>query len=289
MKKTLFLIVFTILSLSTHAQDEAAAFELNQEFNLWNFQRGDQAYVFADVAYIRDYPSLESKVIDSLAEGHQVVIRSEAYNGNTIRGFYAPWHEVTYTKDKKQAKGFIWLGLLAFNGSRNEAGELFIYGFKKYRTNNGYSPYYESELKVFNKKQEFLTKEIFHAEVNGQSAIETKILSGMGLENIQNIHRVSFLGEACGIPSRSYYFAWNGTNLIHFPEKMNVSDGGIFYHEETILFPSEHKGDPKMIYKNIIDAENISEDYENPTFIETKHQQEFTWDGRFLSEIIRMY
>ena len=289
MKKTLFSLLFTTLSFLMHAQEEAAAFELSQEFNLWNFQKGDHAYVFANVAYIRDYPSLESQVIDSLSEGNQVVIRSEAYNGNTIRGFYAPWHEVSYVKGKKQQKGFIWLGLLALNASENETGELFVYGFKKFSPSTAYAgAYYEAELKVFDKKQERIAKEIFHAEVNGQTAIETKILSGMGLENIQNIHRVGFLSEACGIPTRYYYFAWNGTNLIHFPAKMTVADAGVFYHDETILFPSEHKGDPTMIYKNIIDAENVSEDFDAPRFIETKNQQEYTWDGRFLSEIIRM-
>lgn len=289
MKTLTFLILFTVLSIFTRAQEKAAAYALNLEFNLWNFQKADTAYIFADVAYIREYPNLKAQVLDSLTHGNQVIINSEGYNGNTIRGFNAPWHEVNYIKDNQQKKGFVWLGLLALNGSKNKEGELFISGFKKFTPATEYAfEYYESELKVFNKQQEFITREIFHAEVNGQTGTETKILSGMGLQNIQNIHRLAFLGEACGISSQYYYFAWNGTNLIHFPEKMTVADAGSFYHEEIILFPSEHKGDSSMIYKNIIDAENSSDDLDDPKYKETKSQKKYSWDGKVLSEILRM-
>lgn len=287
--KSSILLLFSVLSIFAKAQGQAMAYALDQEYNLWNFQKSDTAYVFADIAYIREYPNLQAQVIDSLTQGNKVIISSEGYHGNTIRGFYAPWHEVNYIKDNQQKKGFVWLGLLALNGSKNNDGELFIYGFKKFRpATTCSSEYYESELKVFNKQEEFITKEIFHSQVNSQSGTETKVLSGMGLQNIQNIHRLAFLGEACGIPTQYYYFAWNGKNLIHFPEKMSVSDAGVFYHEETILFPSEHKGDPSVIYKNIIDAENNSENLDNPRYLETKSQKKFVWDGKVLSEIITM-
>ena len=288
MKSTL-LLLFSILSLMVQAQEEPAAYAVQQEYNLWNFQKWDTAYVFADMAYIREYPNLQAQVIDSLSHGNQLVINSEGYNGDIIRGFYAPWHEVKYIKDNQQKTGFIWLGLLALNGSKNNEGELFIYGFKKFKPATAYThDYYESELKVFNNQEELITKETFHAELNSQTGTETKLLPGMGLENIQNIHRIGFLGEACGISSQYYYFAWNGKNLIHFPDKMTISDAGVFYYEETILFPSEHTGDPSMIYKNIIDAENISEDFDNPNYIETKRQKKYVWDGVILSEIITM-
>lgn len=287
--KSSLLLLFCVLSIFAKAQEKPAAYALDEEYNLWNFQKADTAYIFADLAYIRDYPNLEAGVIDSLTQGNQVIIKSVAYRGNTIRGFYAPWHEISYIKDNQQKKGFVWLGLLALNGSKNNEGELFICGLKKFRPSTAYSPsYYESELKIFDKEQMFITKEIFHANINGQSGIETKILPGMGLQNIRNIHRLGFLGEACGIASQYYYFAWNGTNLIHFPEKMSVSDAGVFYHQENILFPSEHKGDSSMIYKNIIDAENTSENPDDLKYKETKSQKKYTWDGKVLSEIITM-
>ena len=106
--KSSLLLLFCLLSIFAKAQEKPAAYALDEEYNLWNFQKADTAYIFADLAYIRDYPNLEAGVIDSLTQGNQVIIKSVAYRGHTIRGFYAPWHEVSYIKDNQQKKGFVW-------------------------------------------------------------------------------------------------------------------------------------------------------------------------------------
>lgn len=289
MKKLKLILLLSIFSITAHAQEEPAAFAVETQFNLWNFKTQDSAYVFADVAYVRENPNLQAEITDSLSQGNQVMIKSEGYNGQTIRGFYAPWHEISYVKNNQKKKGFIWLGLLALDASRNEKGELFIYGFSKSRILQGSEARsFECELKVFNPQHEFLTKEIIHAEINGQSGTETKIMSGMGLKNIRNIHKMAFLAEACGIPSLSYYFAWNGTNLIHLPETKSVSDAGVFYLEESLVFPSQHQGKSGMIYKNSLDGENTSTDPDKPKYKETKTQVEYSWDGKIISEIMNM-
>jgi hypothetical protein len=289
MKKTLLLFFFTLTFLSIRAQEQPAAYAVNQEFNLWNFQIGDTAYVFADIAYIRDNANTKAKLLDSLAEGTMVVIKSEGYNGNTIRGFYAPWYKISYIKDNIKQEGFIWLGLLALNSIYNQDQEQFLYGFKKYKAaTESNNSYYDAEIKVLNKEKKCIARASYEAEVNQQTGTETKILGGMGLKNIKNIHRSAFLGEACGIATQYYYFAWNGHDLIHFPDKMSISDAGVFYHDETLLFPSEHKGDPTTIYKNIIAGENIGDDLDSPNYKEIKSQKKYTWDGTTLSEIIEM-
>ena len=289
MKRYSLLFIFCFLVLFIRAQQEPAAFALDEQFNLWNFQKSDTAYVFAEVAYIRDSPSLQSQVIDSLTHGSPVIIRSEAYSGTIIRGFYAPWHEITYVKDKHVQKGYIWLGLLALNSTANRNEETFIYGLKKFHPSSEYSSqYYESELKIFNKHKELIAIGSFHAEIDGQTGVQTKLLPDMGLKNIANIHRITFLSEACGIPTLYYYFAWNGTNLIRFPDKMNVSDAGVFFIEESILFPTEHQDDPSTILKNKVVGENIAGDAQDPEFKESISQQIYSWDGYQLHEIITM-
>lgn len=289
MRKKALLFLFSMTFLLVRAQEQPAAYAVSDEYTLWNFQKGDTAYVFADVAYVRENADTKSKLVDSLQEGAMVVINSEGYNGSTIRGFYAPWYKISFVKGNVKKEGFIWLGLLALNSIQNQDGEQFIYGFKKFKpsTENS-SSYYDAEIKVFDRENNCVARASYQAEVNDQTGTDTKILGGMGLKNIKNIHRSAFLGEACGIATHYYYFAWNGQELIHFPSKMTVSDAGVFYHDETILFPSEHKGDPTLIYKKIVDGENIDDNLDEPNYKETKSQKKYTWDGKTLSELIEM-
>lgn len=71
----------------------------------------------------------------------------------------------------------------------------------------------------------------------------------MGLEGIQYIHRVGFHGEACGISTTHYYLGWNGENFVVMFSKSSVSDAGVSYYEEKILFPSEHNLEPGQLIR----------------------------------------
>lgn len=278
-------VICCLFSLASFAQGEPTAYTQYEDYNLWNLHKADTAYVFAEQAYIRSAPSLKGTILDTLSAGQQVLISSDGYNSNTIRGIAAPWHEVTYLKGAQRKKGFIWLGLLALNGSRNSEGLLFVTGFKKLVPETSLkSAYYETALKVFNAQQQLLTSELYQTDSGGQLGTESKLLGGMGLQNIKNIHRFGLLSGACGVPSLFYYFAWNGTTLIRFPDKMSVSDAGVFYHEETLLFPSEHRGDPNLVYKRTVTGENTDDSLDEPIYKETKSQRTYHWDGSTLLE-----
>jgi hypothetical protein len=75
-----------------------------------------------------------------------------------------------------------------------------------------------------------------------------KIMSGMGLTNVQNMVVIEFSGEACGIPTYDYYFAFTKSNqLLRFPDKESMSDAGVVYHIENFTFPNEKNGKPDII------------------------------------------
>ena len=290
MKRYFLFIILFLIVLGSHGQQEPAAFAIDEQFTLWNFQKSDTAYVFAEVAYVRDQPNLQAPIVDSLSQATPVTIMSEAYYGSTVRGFYAPWQEINYEKDNQRRKGYIWIGLLALIKNTSQNGEIFIYGLKRYPPSSEYSSqYYDTELKVFNNQMELIAKESFHAQVDGQTGVQAKVLPPMGLKNIQNIYRIAFLSEACGIPTLYYYYVWNGTKLIRFPDRMSVSDAGVFFIDEQILFPSEHQDDPSIIFKNRTVGENSDiDDAQDPVYEETVNQQLYSWDGYELREIITM-
>ncbi len=73
---------------------------------------------------------------------------------------------------------------------------------------------------------------------------------------LQNMVVISFNGEACGIPTLDYYFAFTKNNtLVRFPDKTNIGDAGAYYHDETFTFPAEKNGKPDLLFWNMKEEE----------------------------------
>jgi hypothetical protein len=109
------------------------------------------------------------------------------------------------------------------------------------------------------------------------SYFENKTIGHLGLSKLQNIYRISFSGESCGVPTFHYYFGWNGKKFQLLPEKMNVGDADVFYHSEEFVFPSEKGGKANMIVKKIEQAELIEES--NGIYNMTNEEEYYKWNG----------
>ncbi|MFE7086336.1 hypothetical protein ACFU8T_12245 [Sphingobacterium spiritivorum] len=72
------------------------------------------------------------------------------------------------------------------------------------------------------------------------------------------------------------------------PNRYTVSDGGIFYHEEKILFPSEHKKAPNLVYKLIEEGEGYESEEEDSKMTITKKQETYIWNGKTFSQLLEM-
>lgn len=274
---------------TSNAQEEARAYVVDHGYNLWNKQIGDTAYVFADKALIRDYPSLEGKIIDSLTNGSSVIIQSEPYNPSTIRGFNAPWHKISYRQNNQNKEGYIWLGLLGLGRHAANNGGQFIHGFVRYEKETSYSEAaYLLEIKYLDQQNSLLARKYYPVNLMDQSYTDSKILPNMGLSGLESIHRIGFYGEACGVPTTHYYFSWNGEAFETMFHKSSVGDAGIYYYEETILFPSEHKLADNLILKDIEEGEVIDDTASEPQFKIKRKREKYNWDGKFVSQIIEM-
>ncbi|MFD1631604.1 SH3 domain-containing protein [Pseudopedobacter beijingensis] len=280
MKKIITLIIGLFLFNAGYGEQEPTAYALNEEYNFWNLQKGQTACVFADNAYIRSYPDLKSKILDSIVLGTPVTIVSPAYNGDKVRGFYAPWYEVVYKKDNEDRKGFIWLGLLALGRNVDADGNQYIHGFERFVSyTNLVQAHYDCAVKLLDINGNFISKYEFTYNFGDQTFTQSKILPSMGLEGIKNIHRIEFVGEACGVPTNYYYVAWNGEKFIEMPGRYRVSDAGVFYYNESILFPSEHKKEPNYIYKLIEQGEVMDEKADDYKYLVNKRQEIYYWNG----------
>ncbi|WP_333862700.1 hypothetical protein [Sphingobacterium sp.] len=272
-------LIFLALSPLYSAAQENIRFDDN--FNLWNIQNGQQATVFANKAYIRAQPNLKATIIDSLSLGNIVTINSSPFKGNTIKNFHAPWHEISYSDGKVKKTGFIWLGLLALGTQTAADGSQYIYGFERFlkSTNEEEPDHFSTVVKLLDSNGNLQAEKSFPFAYSEQTFSQSKLLPAMGLQNVKQIIRIEFLGEACGIPSDYYYVAWTGQQLASLPSRYSVSDAGVFYYDEKIHFPSEHGKNSQIIYKYIEEGEVIDDNAENPNFKVTKKKEEFQWNG----------
>ena len=289
MRIILFSLMMLICASSLHAQEDAAAYIVEDDYGFWQKQIGDTAYVFAEIAYIRDYPSTRGRLLDSLTQETQLIIKSDSYNNSIARGFEAPWRRVSYVKDGKRKEGFIWSGLLALGRLVSQDGNIFSFGFLRYDKETSYSPAaYMLQVKCFDANKNLKSKDYYPAELNEQRYSDYKLLPNMGLSGLQNIFRIGFLGEACGIPSYYYYFSWNGQEIIPMFSRYTVGDAGIYYYEEKILFPSEHNLDPNLIIKDIEEGEVIDENAEEYQYKKKRRRERYIWDGKVASKLMEM-
>lgn len=289
MRTILFSLMMLVCAAPLYAQEDAAAYIVEDDYGFWQKQVGDTAYVFADIAYIRDYPSTRGRLLDSLPQETALIIKSESYNNAMARGFEAPWRRVSYVKDGQRKEGFIWSGLLALGRLVSEEGNIFSFGFLRYEKETSYSPAaYMLQVKCFDRNKNLKSKDYYPAELDEQRYSEYKLLPSMGLSGLQNIFRIGFLGEACGIPSYYYYFSWNGQEILPMFSRYTVGDAGIYYYEEKILFPSEHNLDPNLIIKDIEEGEVIDENAEEYQYKKKRKREKYIWDGKVASQLMEM-
>ena len=256
MKQLLFYILTVFSCLPAFSQTEGYV-----EHNLWNAEANDTFMIFADKAYIRREPSIKAAITDSLAIGSSVILtKDEAGTPLMMKGILAPWKQVHYSVAGKERKGYIWLGLLALKHCSKDSID-FLYGIDKVKTDA--SVKYFIQVKAVDQRSKILDIEEFSVPGSVYAiSTESKILSDMGLEKLESILRISFSGdsgEARGIPTNYYYFGWTGTQFLSLPGKSVVSEAGIFYYGDTLLYPKETGGEPGKIIKITLDGETCED------------------------------
>jgi hypothetical protein len=257
----------------------------------WMLSEGDtiERYIFADTALVRSTPDTKLVPSDTLFTGDNISITGITNNSLTLRGIRGPWLKISYRKYGILKKGYIWQGLVSCTSLR-KGNTKFIYAIDR-RADSIYTSgkskdtlrRYLVKLKVLKDgktitKSSFLTYDDESAQYSN-----SRVMSGMGLTNVENIVVISFGGEACAIPLNEYYFALTNNNrLIRLPDKMNVSDAGSYYHTETFTFPNEKNGKPDMVIWNSTDEEATEKvNKKGEPIIKTtgKKSATYIWDG----------
>jgi hypothetical protein len=197
-----------------------------------------------------------------------------------FKGINVSWVEIEYkNKVGKTKVGCVWKGLLALNFVNNESLTYLttINKIEKIKSQEYFNDYFSISAKILGSNNQLLNEITIKNFLSESTYFENKTIGSLGLSKLQNIYRISFAGESCGVATLYYYFGWNGNKLLLLPEKMNVGDADVYYHSEEFVFPSEKGGRPDLIIKKIEEAELIEET--SGIYNMTEGEEIFKWNG----------
>ena len=283
MKKIILFLLFSNFIFSQEIPSENYFWE----FNYLN-ENGIEAVIGVKNCYIRQEASSNSQLLDSLQIGHKIKVVKNTNENLNIKGLNLSWVEIEYSKNNQIKTGFLWKGFTAL-GNTTKGNTTFLttidakYSKKVQRDDYEYDgAFLRISIKAITIENEIINEKSFSKEISESHFFQNSAISGWGLKNLNSIYRISFSGEACGIPTLHYYFGWNEKEFLELPEKYDVGDAGVYYHTEEFIFPKEKGGQPNMIIKNIEEDEEVGEAKDGSyTIHEVKKSSEFyTWDGK---------
>jgi hypothetical protein len=134
---------------------------------------------------------------------------------------------------------------------------------------------------VLDENNKIIAIKLLQKDLQGSFSFEQKMIGHFSLDNVKDIYRVGFNGEACAVPSLKYYMAWTGFELIELLERRSVADAGVYYYNEGIVFPTEEGGETNTIFKFLEEA--TMTDNEKDNWEEKKTWKEtYVWNGHQL-------
>lgn len=283
MKKFILFLLFSNFIFSQEIPSENYFWE----FNYLN-ENGLEAVIGVKNCYIRQEASTNSQLLDSLQIGDKIKVIKNTNETLNIKGLNLSWVEIEYFKNNQIKTGFLWKGFIAV-GNATKGNTTFLttidskYSKKVQRDDYEYEgDFYKISVKAINSENQIISEKSFSKELSESHFFQNSAISSWGLKDLNSIYRISFSGEACGIPTLYYYFGWNEKEFLLLPEKYDMGDAGVFYHSEEFIFPKEKGGQPNIIIKNIEEDEEVGEAKDGSyTIHEVKKSSEFyAWDGK---------
>lgn len=281
MKKLLLFLLFTNFIFSQEIPSENYFWEYN-----YNTESEIKTVIGVKNCYVRQDSTANSQLLDSLQIGTKIKVKKNTTENLNIKGLNLSWVEIEYSKNNQIKTGFLWKGFIAL-GNITKGNTTFLttidtkYSKKVQRDDYEYEgDFYRISVKAIDSENQIISEKSFSKELYESHFFQNSAISSWGLKELNSIYRISFSGEACGIPTLYYYFGWNGKEFLELPEKYDVGDAGAFYHTEEFVFPKEKGGQPNTIIKNINEAANIDENSDSYTFLVNKSVEYYSWDGK---------
>lgn len=233
------------------------------------YNAGEQRYVYADIANVRELPRLDAGIVDKIKAGQEVNIENvgEADKVGDNDGF---WLRIVYKTGDVTKEGFIWSNVLSYTQMRR-GDTKFVYG-KESAIDEGNVKF---ELKAI-RNDSIIDKRTFNVPSGSLSYTEGKIISNGNLDKVNYIVQLYFTGEACGYGNYHYHYGWSGSRLLELPYILSVGDGGIYSYGEYLVYPIDYQLPENILLKVVAEGEAPDENSD----IEFQYKtMMYKWDG----------
>ena len=248
-------------------------FSFSQETKYHNpyldLKNGEYYYLFGNDVKFRILPDTNSEVIQLLKIGTEIQIIEKSSEILNYNGIESPFYKIKYN-DKT---GYILGGLISLE-KRNFNNSKYLFTYKKNDDN------FSVIIRHINEKSE-LTESVSEL-ITHEFSID--IFDNKGIEGVENILFINYLAEACGIDGGGIFFFQTENELKKVFEITQVSDAGVYWLSENLIFPTDEKGiKGKIVYEKELGE---YKDEETNWFEITKVSRELEWeDGEILPKL----
>lgn len=240
MKKNLILILY-LFGLTIFAQKH----EINYSFGEFTFSKNTEAYLFGNNVRLRNEPNTESLEIEKLSILTKIKILEKTENSQTINGVKSNWVKIQ-VQDKI---GYI---LDNFISSSYLSTDSIIYLSRIIKENENY---FLDMRKIDSREPKENAVQIKFKIPH--SNISVKSYGNKGITNISNIIFIEYLSEACGMYGGGKYLFLKNGEIITDIELSEVSEAGIFWQTEKLIFPENDKNIEDNTIKFIRENGNV--------------------------------
>lgn len=218
------------------------SFAFSQEIKYHNpyldFEIDGIYYLFGHEVAFRTEPDKKSQVIDILKIGDEIIVLEKSEKSVDYYGIESFYYKVNYNKKI----GYILGSLISLEKKE-------IYNSKYFFT------YGKDEEKFYliirHLNEQLIIKEIVAELATIEFSID--IYKGKGIKEIDNIIFINYLAEACGVDGGGIYFFQTGNELKKVFEIIQVTDAGVYWIFENLIFPTDEKGvKGKIVYEKEI-------------------------------------
>ncbi len=243
------LLSFLITAFSLGAQTE------NQRIisSHYEFEKGSTEYLYGDKVIFRAGPSSSSKAIDTLSIGSKVKIVRKMEETMSFNGLDWNWYKVKVGRKS----GYILAGLIALDRVKYDDVVYLVTlaGIKQSTKDLDYIDY-RVRTRIISANSEFYGHE---SKLNTNS-FYVEVFGNRGLDGVDNMLLINLYAEACGVDGGEIYLFNTGSRLIEGIHLSSVSEGGVFWYTEKVIFPSDDDGWGEVVQYEREYGEYMSDD-----------------------------
>ncbi|TDQ25634.1 SH3 domain-containing protein [Tenacibaculum caenipelagi] len=254
------IILFVFLGTAIqHVYGQEVYIEPLREFE---FTTNQKVYLFGNDVKLRKEPNTGSEVISLLKIASEVTIVEKSTEKQLYNGFSHHWYKVKH-KDKE---GFVLGGLLALDSKKID-DSVYLVTLRKEKNDT------KVLVRVVNGNDEYIE----NSSILKSTTFSIKVYDNKGISSIKNMIYIDYLAEACGVEGGGCYLFNNGKSLVKSIELSSISEAGLFWFKEDVVFPTDLGGQKgKIILKR--EGGQIIDEESNHTKV-TLETKEFSWEG----------